>query len=340
MIKKDMPKTIKDIAEETGFSYATVSRALNNKYGVKPDTRDRIIAAARASRYTPNGIARGLVKKQTHAIGLIIPDISNPFFPQVARGVEDGAKEKGFNVFLCNTNYESAQEGHYLQLLEEKRVDGIILASGFHKSTPQDFGPRGSIPIVSLCTRFENVPNSFVVIDNERGGFIATKHLIEQGYVTIGFIGDKGDGFAEGQRYRGYRQALEKFNLPIEDRFVFAGDLKMETGHKIIKRIIAAQDPPQAVFVENDLMALGVIQGIKESGLQVPGDIAVVGFDDITFAAFPEIGLTTVRQPKYEMGRLAADILLDLVINGTQVHKRYILEPELIVRTSSVRPMG
>jgi len=335
-----MAPTIKDIAEETGFSFATVSRALNNKYGVKPDTRDRIIAAARASGYTPNGVARGLVKKQTHSIGLIIPDISNPFFPRVARGVEDGAREKGYNVFLCNTNYDSAQEAHYLKLLVEKRVDGIILASGFQESAPQDTEPVGAMPIVSLCTRFENVQNSFVVIDNERGGFIATRHLIEQGYATIGFIGYKGDGFAEGQRYRGYRQALEKFNLPTDDRFVFAGDLKMETGHKIIKRIIAAQATPQAFFVENDLMALGVIHGIKESGLRVPDDIAVVGFDDITLAAFPEIGLTTVRQPKYEMGRLAADILVDLIMTGTLVPKRHILEPELIVRTSSVKPKG
>ena len=335
-----MSPTIKDIAEETGFSNATVSRALNNKYGVKPDTRDRILAAARASGYTPNGIARGLVKRRTHSIGLIIPDISNPFFPEVARGVEDSAREKGYNVFLCNTNYDGSQENHYIQLLVEKRVDGIILASGFQESAPQNFESIDSMPIVSLCTRFENVRNSFVVIDNERGGFIATKHLIEQGYTAIGFIGDKGDGIAEGQRYRGYRQAMAKFNLPIEERFVLAGDLKMETGHKIIKRIIDARELPQAFFVENDLMALGVIQGIKESGLQVPDDIAVVGFDDISFAAFPEISLTTVRQPKYEMGKLAADILLDLILSGTQVQKRYILEPELIVRSSSVRPMG
>lgn len=335
-----MSPTIKDIAEETGFSNATVSRALNNKYGVKPDTRDRILAVARASGYTPNGIARGLVKKRTHSIGLIIPDISNPFFPEVARGVEDSAREKGYNVFLCNTNYDSSTEHHYIQLLVEKRVDGIILASGFQESAPQDFESIVAMPIVSLCTRFENVRNSFVVIDNERGGFIATKHLIEQGYTAIGFIGDKGDELAEGQRYRGYRQAMAKFNLPIEERYVLAGDLKMETGHKIIKRMIEAHDLPQAFFVENDLMALGVIQGIKESRLEVPDDIAVVGFDDITFAAFPEISLTTVRQPKYEMGKLAADILLDHISKGPQVHKRYILEPELIIRSSSIRPVG
>jgi LacI family transcriptional regulator len=330
-----MNTTIKDIAEETGFSYATVSRALNNKYGVKSDTRDLIIQVANNRGYTPNGIARGLVKRQTFSIGLIIPDISNPFFPEVARGIEEKAKKKGYSVFLCNTNYESDQEVRYLKLLIEKRVDGIILASGFRDATPLESLLPGSIPMVSLCTRYDNVKDSFVIIDNERGGFIATKHLIEQGYPTIGFIGTPGDGLSEGQRYRGYRQALEKFNIPFEDRFVFTGDMKRETGYRIIKRMIVDQDYPRALFVENDMMALGVIQGIKESGLKLPDDIAVVGFDDITFAAFPEIGLTTIRQPKFEMGRLAADILLERIINGTQEHKKYILEPELVVRTSS-----
>jgi len=332
-----MATTIKDIAEETGVSYATVSRALNNKYGVKPGTREKILAVARARGYTPNGIARGLVRKQTHSIGLIIPDISNPFFPQVASGVEDGAREKGYSVFLCNTNYESDQEARYLQLLIEKRVDGIILASGCQASDTINPLLMGSIPIVSLCTRFENVKNSFVVIDNERGGFIATKHLIEQGYPTVGYIGTHGDGISEGERFKGYLQALEKFNIPFDDRFVFSGDLKRETGYKITKRLIAGQHFPRALFVENDLMALGAIQGIKESGRRVPEDIAVVGFDDIAFASFPEIGLTTVRQPKYEMGKLAADILLDSIIKPTREAKKHILEPKLIVRTSSCR---
>lgn len=334
-----MAPTIKDIAEETGFSYATVSRALNNKYGVKPGTRNKIISVARSRGYTPNAIARGLVKKQTHSIGLIIPDISNPFFPEVASGVEDGAREKGYSVFLCNTNYESERETHYLQLLVEKRVDGIILASGFQASAPTNPISLPSPPIVSLCSRFENVNNSFVMIDNERGGFLATRHLIEQGYQRIGFIGTQSDGFRESQRFKGYRQALEKFNMPFEEGLVFAGNLKRETGYKIIKRIIAGRDYPRALFVENDLMALGVIQGIKESGLRVPDDMAVVGFDDITFASFPEIGLTTVRQPKYEMGKLAAEILLDSILHtAAKEPRRYILEPELIVRTSSCKP--
>jgi LacI family transcriptional regulator len=336
-----METTIKDIAEETGFSYATVSRALNNKYGVKPDTRNKIISVARKRGYSPNAIARGLVKKQTHSIGLIIPDISNPFFPEIASGVEDGAREKGYSVFLCNTNYDSERETHYFQLLVEKRVDGIILASGFQASAPTTPMSLASPPIVSLCSRFENVNHSFVMIDNERGGFLATKHLIEQGYQRIGFIGTQSDGVSESQRFKGYRQALEKFNMPFEESLVFAGNLKRETGYKIIKRIIAGQDFPRALFVENDLMALGVMQGVKESGLRIPDNIAIVGFDDITFASFPEIGLTTVRQPKYEMGKLSAEILLDSILNPeTKEHRRYLLEPELIVRTSSCKSIS
>ncbi|MEJ2641804.1 MAG: LacI family DNA-binding transcriptional regulator [Desulfosarcinaceae bacterium] len=284
-----MAPTIKDIAQEAGVSYATVSRALNNKYGVKPDTRRRIMAVARARGYTPNGVARGLVKRETHSIGLIIPDISNPFFPQVASGVEDAAKERGYSVFLCNTNYESEREAHYLKLLVEKRVDGIILASGFQSGEASANALTGAIPLVSLCARFDTVQSSFVVIDNERGGFLATRHLIEQGYNSIGFIGTQSDGLSEDQRFKGYRLALEKFNLPYSEQLIFAGDLKRETAYKIIRRIIASGDYPRALFVENDLMALGVIQGIKEAGLKVPQDIAVVGFDDIAFASYPRL---------------------------------------------------
>lgn len=331
-----MEPTIKDIARETGFSYATVSRALNNKYGVKKSTREKILAAAKARGYTANDIARGLVKKQTHSIGLIIPDISNPFFPQVASGVEDGAKEKGYSVFLCNTNYETEREKLYIKRLAEKRVDGIILASGFQAPVPSEHLSVGSIPVVSICGRFENVHKSFVAIDNERGGFLATKHLVERGYTTIGFIGSQGLEFPESQRYKGYRQALDRFGLEFDPRWVYEGDLKRETGYEVIKRILSAGDHPRALFVENDLMALGVIQGAKELGCRIPEDIAVVGFDDITFASFPEIGLTTVRQPKYEMGKLAVGILLDQIFKGSSSEsKKCILEPELVVRTSS-----
>ena len=330
-----MALTIKDIAEEAGVSYATVSRALNNKYGVKSETRQKILSVARARGYTPNAVARGLVKKQTQTIGLIIPDISNPFFPQVAIGVEDGANAMGYSIFLCNTNYDMGKQQKYLQLLVEKRVDGILLAPGLGPPAESDPLSNVAIPMVHLCQRFLQADKSFVVIDDERGGFLATKHLFERGYQTIGFIGTLADGNSSAERYRGYCQAFAKFGFSPEQRYVFAGDLKRETGYKVIKRIIAAGDHPRALFVENDLMALGVVQGINEMGLAVPRDIAVVGFDDIVFAAFPEFGLTTVRQPKYEMGQIAVTILLKNILHQATKPKKIILEPELVVRSST-----
>jgi DNA-binding LacI/PurR family transcriptional regulator len=199
---------------------------------------------------------------------------------------------------------------------------------------PRDQAP-GHQNVNSAIHSGAAAPHDLLHLRQRGHGFIATRHLIEQGYTRIGFMGTQGDGFPERQRFKGYRLALEKFNLPFEERYIFVGDLKRETEHKIIRRIIAAADDPRALFVENDLMALGVIQGTKEAGLRIPEDIAVVGFDDIAFASFPEIGLTTVRQPKYEMGKLAATLLLDTISGASVTSKRYILEPELIVRTSS-----
>lgn len=330
-----MTATIKDVAKKTGLSTATVSRALNNKYGVKQETRDKVLAVAQDAGYTPNAVARGLVKSQTQSIGLIIPDISNPFYPEIVKGVEAGADENGYNIFLCNTNYKKDKQYQYVRLLAQKRVDGIILAPGSEESTIHNDRPVGAIPVVYLCKRLTAPDKSLVVIDDERGGFLATKHLIEQGYQSIGFIGAHEDGFLNGQRFKGYQQAFEKYSMPIDERFIFSGDFKRETGYRVIRRIIKSGDCPRALFVENDLMALGVIQGIKEMGLGVPGDVAVVGFDDIPFAAFPEIGLTTVNQPKYKMGKIAVDMLLKKINNNTAEPKKIILEPELVVRTSS-----
>ena len=205
-----MTATIKDVAKKTGVSTATVSRALNNEYGVKPETREKVLAVARDFGYTPNAVARGLVKSQTESIGLIIPDISNPFYPEIVKGVEAAAEENGYNIFFCNTNYNKDKQYQYMRLLEEKRVDGIILAPGPEDAAAFDDRAAGIIPVVYLCKRLTAPDKSLVAIDDERGGFLATKHLIEQGYQSIGFIGAHDNGFSAGERFRGYQQAFEK----------------------------------------------------------------------------------------------------------------------------------
>ena len=330
-----METTIKHIARITKVSYATVSRALNNKKGVKPETRRRVLSVAEKLNYQPNAIARGLVKKETYSVGLVIPDITNPFFPEVARGIEDQANEAGYSVFLCNTNWEESRENRYLKLLTEKRVDGIIIAPTSNRMDFLDGVLPGRIPVVFVSSSVKNSEHSSVVIDNILGGFLATSHLIESGYRDIGFIGAPKDSLTLDERLEGYKMAFRKHNLIINDAFIQFGDFKKETGYNIIKRMVSKGKCPRAVFAENDLLALGVIQGAKELDLLVPEDLAVVGFDDIPFAAFPEIQLTTICQPKHDMGKIAFDLLLERMVTNEIRKKRVILEPELVVRRSS-----
>jgi LacI family transcriptional regulator len=338
-----METTIKDIAKQVNVSYATVSRALNNKYGVKRETRERVLEAARTLNYRPNAIARGLVKRQTHSIGLVIPDITNPFFPEVARGIEDGAQTAGYNVFLCNTNWEVTRELQYLDLLIEKRVDGILIAPILARVSKMEVTLQSRIPVVFVSKAPRDPACSYVVIDDVRGAFLATQHLIESGYRSIGFIGAPAEllsdepASAADERLKGYKLALHTSGLEEEPRFICFGDFKRESGYNIVKRWIEAGSYPRAVFGENDLLAIGVMQGAKEKGLSVPHDLAVVGFDDIPLAGFPEIQLTTVFQPKYEMGRIAVQILLERMNRGDRPgeNRHIILEPKLIQRASS-----
>lgn len=328
--------TIKDIARLAEVSYATVSRALNAKPGVRESTRRRVVTVAEELAYTPNAIARGLVKRQTHTLGLIIPDITNPFYPEVARGIEEAAAEAGYSIFLCNTNWEHSRERHYLSLLAEKRVDGVIVAPVDEQVEVVESTLRRSVPVVYVCSAPRNTEHSFVVIDNIRGGLLATEHLIEAGYPTVGFVGSLEDASTMDARLAGYRRAMENHGLPVLDRYIRLGDFRQQTGYNIIRRLIREGDYPRAVFAENDLLALGVLQGVKECELKVPGNVAVVGFDDIPFASFPEVQLTTVAQPKYEMGRQAVEALLDRIRAPRSPVRRIFLEPQLIVRRSSL----
>jgi LacI family transcriptional regulator len=332
--------TIKDIARKANVSYATVSRALNNKRGVRESTRHRIVQLAAEMSYTPNALARGLVKKQTLTLGLIIPDITNPFYPKVARGIEDGATEEGFSIFLCNTNWEVEREVNYLRLLAEKRVDGIILAPIDDEIEAVEHRLTGTIPVVYVSNAPHGTQHSFVVIDNVLGGFLATEHLIRAGHRRIGFVGSTEDSLTIEERLEGYRRALKKYGLPVEKKFIQMGEFKQESGYRIIRRLIAEGDYPRAIFAENDLLALGILQGAKASGLSVPENVAIVGFDDIPFASFPEVQLTTISQPTYEMGRKAAEVLLGQIgASSREPSNRSIqiyLKPRLMVRKSSV----
>lgn len=340
------PITIKDIAKAADVSYATVSRALNAKYGVNEGTRERIVKLAEELGYTPNAIARGLVSRQTHTIGLILPDITNPFYPEVAGGIEDAAADRGWGVLLCNTNWDPEREERYLRLLTERRVDGIIISpvSGDSRGTREAIDSL-PVPVVYVAKAPKRSPRSCVTIDDVRGGYLATRHLIDEGYREIGFIGADTESSVD-ERLTGFRKAHAEAGIPVREQWIWLEDFRSETGYRTVRRTIESGGYPRAIFAENDLLAVGAIQGIREQGLRVPEDIAVVGFDDIPVASLQDVQLTTVAQPKREMGRIAAGLLFDAMVDegagvttagtdGTPGPNRVVLEPELIVRRSS-----
>jgi LacI family transcriptional regulator len=335
-----MPSTIKDIARIVNCSYATVSRALNNKPGINSKTRERILEVAKDLGYQPNAIARGLVMQKTHTIGLIIPDIVNPFFPEIARGVEDIASVHGYTVFLCNTNWNLEKEAVYLNALQEKRVDGIIIKPA--SDADSQFAPGHSrlddinLPIVIFSGQSSTGRHSYIEIDNLRGGFIAAKHLIEAGYRRIAFIGGRESSHSNAERMKGYRMALTAYELPVDESLILNHDFYGESGFALMEQLLKLPEPPDAVFTGNDIIALGVLECLQRHRIRVPDDFGVIGFDNIIFAGYPQIQLTTVAQPKYLMGQHAAEILLN-EISGIETDgiKKTILEPELVIRRTT-----
>lgn len=328
--------TIKDIAKKAGVSYATVSRALNNHPEVNEATRKKIFEIASEMGYQPNAIAQGLVKKETRTIGLLIPDITNPFFPEVALGIEDAANEEGYSVFLCNTNWSEEQEERYLSVLLQKQVDGIIIAPSSEKQNHIEKIFEMGVKKVVFISRINYSNSTSILIDNVRGAQMAVEHLIAKEHSRIAFIGGIKDAASNQDRLQGYKNALVANGISIDNDYIQSGDFKRESGHFITKKLLKLTPRPTAVFAANDLLALGAIQAIKEEGLTIPGDFAVVGFDDIGFAALPEIQLTTVAQPKYNMGKLAFLTLLDQIKGGDNIiNKKILLDPVLIIRKTT-----
>lgn len=288
--------------------------------------------------YQPNAIAQGLVKKRTNTIGLIIPDITNPFFPEVARGIEDAAHEKGFTVFLSNTNWDVGREEKYLNVLMQKQVDGLIIAPSSEKTTHLKKLLDKMDKTVFISRVIDHASSTCIIIDNVRGAQQAVEYLIQKGHRRIAFIGGHEDISTTRERLKGYNKALTKYGLEVKDDLIKTGSFKRDSGHFMMRQFLELEESrrPTAVFAANDLLALGAVQAIKENNWQVPKDIAVVGFDDIDFASLPEIQLTTVAQPKYDMGKLAFTTLMELIKGGGyQSGRKILLDPVLIVRKTS-----
>lgn len=337
-----MRVTIKDVAEKVGVNPSTVSRVLNgdSNLSIREETRNRILEAIKEMGYTPNPIARSLRKKTSDAIGMLIPDITNPFFPEVIKGAETAASEKGLSVILCNTDENSDKERNLVRFLIDRRVDGMLLFSSRLEDETVSEVEKSGIPFVLVNRGSRSNSGAYVVVDNTLGAKLAMQHLIGLGHEKIAHI--SGFLYTETglERLEGYRKSLNAAGLPFDSECMVEAGFTEQQGYIAMQKLLSLTNPPTAVFAANDLMAMGAMTAIMEKGLRVPEDISLVGFDDIWVANRITPALTTVKIPLIEMGSLAMKIISDKIAQKEIQDERIILTPELIIRSSTAVAKG
>jgi LacI family transcriptional regulator len=329
--------TMAQVAREAGVSLMTVSRVINNKEGVSQATRERVQGVIERLDYHPSDIARGLVTKRTGTLGLVVPDIANPFFAEVARGAEYVAYSGGYNVFLCNTDEDTQRELDVLQSLEEKRVDGIVVCSSRLDDGELEEAVASHPAAVLVNRRLESDDVGSVVIDDLMGGRMATQHLLKAGHRAIGFLAGPPTSRSGYGRAEGYRTALAAAGVEYNPEWTCYCFPMVDGGREMARYLLSVHPELTALFCYNDLVAIGASQACVDLGRTIPGDVAIVGFDDIPLAALVIPSLTTCRVLRYELGSEAVRLLLDK-INGCSddEYNEVVLQPELVVRDSAL----
>jgi len=331
--------SVTDVAAHAGVSLGTVSNVLNRPDRVSAATRERVLRAIDELGFVRNEAARQLRAGRSRTIGLIVLDVGNPFFTDIAAGVEEAAADAGLSVVLCNTGENAQREQHYLSVLEEQRAYGILVSPVTGRSTRLDAIRRRGIPIV-LVDRGSNRRQCSVSVDDVVGGELAAGHLIEQGHERIAFVGGPMAIKQVSDRLGGARQALRAARLP-ENRVsvIETSALNVAQGRAAGAQIaeLAARRRPTAVFCANDLLALGVLQEMTRRRVAVPDELAIVGYDDIEFAAAAAVPLTSVKQPRRQLGSAAAALLIEEAERAdTHQHRQVVFEPDLVIRESTV----
>jgi LacI family transcriptional regulator len=330
--------TIKDVAREAGVSLGTASQALRDSPAVRDATRRRVRAVATRLRYQPSAVARGLVTRRTHTVGLLISDIANPFFIRAVRAVEDAAQENGYNVILCNTDEDPAKETQYLRVLMEKRVDGIILATTAGSLPAVREVRWRRIPLVLFDRELPQVATDTVKVDSVRGGQLATEHLLQLGHRRIAIIHGPVVRSTGAERLEGYLLALRTAGVPPDPALIREGNFKQDSGRDLARQLLDLVPPPTALFCTNNLMTVGALQTLGERGIRIPQDLSLVGYDDMEWWTLTHPPLTTVGQPVYELGREAMRLLLAQIEARRRRPQRVILKPELLTRESCGPP--
>jgi LacI family transcriptional regulator len=330
--------TIRDVAERAGVSTTTVSHVINGTRKVEPATAARVDAAIVELDYRPNALARSMRRGRTQTVGVVLPDIANPFFGDLARSLEDHMFEAGYSAIICNSDGDGAKEARYLEVLLSKQVDGLLLVAA---SQPPEgllgLAQRGT-PTIVVDRELDEPSFSQVLVANHHGGRLAGQHLLALGHRDIGVIAGPGDLGTSARRLQGFRAALAEAGIDLPPRRVARGDFRAASGRAAMEGWLQAGSPPTAVFAENDLMAIGALSAAHAAGVDVPGEISVVGFDGIAFGADVTPPLTTVSQSIDDMASAAIELLFERLRDQAALPRLLELPVALSVRGSSGPP--
>ena len=332
--------SIRDVAARAGVSVTTVSHALNGTRFVSQQALAKVHEAAHALGYVPSEIARGLKHNTTRTLGMLVPNNSNPYFAEIIRGVEHHSYAAGYSLLLCNSNDDPQQQADHLRVLAERRVDGIVLVASGDDDAIVAACKDLRLPLVLVDREFETIAVDLIEVDHAAGGELATAHLLELGHERVACIVGPSDLRPSHQREAGWRRALGKAGIAPRPDELARGDFGPSGGAAAMRRLLRSPQPPTAVFVCNDMMAIGALHAAHEAGVDVPRRLSVVGFDDIELAAYTSPPLTTVAQPKEAIGTGAAGLLLERLRDGRSEPRRTILQPALHLRASTAPPRG
>jgi LacI family repressor for deo operon, udp, cdd, tsx, nupC, and nupG len=332
--------SIKDIARASGVSHSTVSRALRDSALVNSTTRERIKTVAHDMGYTPDAQARSLVTGRSRTVGVVVTTIADPFVAEVVQGVETTAHDHGYTVVLSSSGSEPTREIAAVQMLRSKRVDGMIVTASRIGALYLDHVERLGVPIVLINNHNEQSGHYTytVTVDNRHGSLLAMNHLMGKGHRRIAYVTGPADHSSDMERAGAYRQALEAHGLPWDPELVVPGNGWPDGGQQALEKLLRLTHPPTAVFCYNDLTAIGLTRAAREKSIRVPASLAVVGFDDIPLAAYVDPPLTTIAQPKVEMGQLAMRMLLTLMQTDVPASERpsdTVVQGKLVVREST-----
>ncbi|MCZ8511080.1 LacI family DNA-binding transcriptional regulator [Paenibacillus filicis] len=333
-----MKATIYDIAREAGVSIATVSQVINGKGKISEERRSEIMQIIERLNYQPSVIAAALTGKKTYTLGLLVPDISNPFFAEIARAVEDQGHQLGYSVMICSTDNKDERVERYLSLLQQKSVDGIIIGTGIENKEMLKPLLERDIPIALIAREMPSLDVNTVVVDDFIGGALAARHLTGLGHARLAVLAEEARVSSSRERVRGFMQTLEEAGLNREDVIVRHCDYVVEDGKRKALELLSTSGRPTAIFCCNDLLAIGALQAAKELELRVPEDLSVIGFDDTILASVTDPPLTTVAQPIGSMGNKVVDLLVQELKKEADFKQRVVLRPELVVRRSAAEP--